>query len=385
MAKEALLILENNLVMANLVNRRYTSEFGSGRQGDSINIRRPTDFSVNDFTDGSSSVTAQNIVELSQTLTLDKFSDVTFKVTSKEMSLSIDEFSNNIMKPAVVAMAQQIDSYILTVARDGSSGSAEVAAAGTVPSTTSHLAAIVQRLNEQKAPMSGRNMVVSPKMQTSLFGIADFVQAHIREDGGVALREASLGRFLGVDWWMDQNVPTHTAGTMRSDSNRAALAANGAADKGATSFKIDGANDSASTIVKGDIVRVTHSASGKTYDYVATAASTNAFNTSGGVALPIDPPLYEATTNDDAVVFVHSATGLEQNIAFVPDSVALVMVPLDEPLGPGTDSSVVSHNGYSMRSTITYDHATKSDQVSIDCVYGAKVIQPEGTCRMATV
>ena len=49
LAREALLILENNLVMGNLVDRRYEGEFASGRQGDAIRIRRPASFTVNEF------------------------------------------------------------------------------------------------------------------------------------------------------------------------------------------------------------------------------------------------------------------------------------------------------------------------------------------------
>lgn len=382
LAREALMILENNLVMGALVDRRYESEFSSGRQGDAIRIRRPTSFSVNEFTnDGSNTVTVQNAVELSTTLTLEKLFDVSFQVTAKEMTLSIDDFAKNLMSPAMAAMAQQIDAYILGKHTEVS-GSAEVAAAGTAPTTVPHLAAIVQRMNEQKAPMNGRSLVVSPKLQTSLFGIADFVQAHIREDGGDALRNASLGRFLGLDMYMDQNVAAHTAGTMRSDGNRAALAATDAHAKGSTTIGIDGASGS-KTIVAGDVIRITHSASGKTHDYVATAASTAGFNSDTDLA--ISPPLYEAVTNNDVIVFPFSATGLEQNLAFSPGGIAMCMVPLDEPLGPGTDASVVSHNGYSMRATITYNQSKKIDEVSLDVLVGAKVVQPEMTVKMSTV
>ena len=380
LAREALMILENNLVMANLVNRSYANEFTSGRQGDSINIRRPTNFAVNDFNPASPSLTTQDITEQSTTLQLEKFSDVTFVVSAKEMTLSIDDFSNMIMKPAIVAMAQQIDAYVLQVMRDGSSGVAEVAATGTAPSTVAHVAAITQRLNEQKAPVAGRHFVVSPGLQASLMGIDEFVQAQMRADGGVALREASLGRFMGLDLYMSQNVPTLSGGTARSDSQVASLATSAAASKNARSISLTGLSGS-KTILKGENIRVTHS-DGTTKDYVATAASTAGFNSA--TALPIEPPLYSDVDSGANVDIVITGTGLEQNVAFNSDAVALVMTPLDEPLGPGTDSSVVSHNGYSMRTTITYDHATKQDKVSIDCVYGAKVIQPEMTCKMPT-
>jgi hypothetical protein len=51
-AKEALAILDNNLVMAKMVHRGYESDFGDAmngfESGDTISIRRPTDFTVRD-------------------------------------------------------------------------------------------------------------------------------------------------------------------------------------------------------------------------------------------------------------------------------------------------------------------------------------------------
>ena len=389
LAREALLILENNLVMGNLVDRRYEGEFSSGRQGDAIRIRRPASFSVNEFTNnGSNTVPTQAATEFSTTLTLEKFFDVSFQVTAKEMALSIDDFSANLMQPAMAAMAQQLDSYILSKHVE-IGGNAEKAAAGTQISDLADVAKVVQRLNEQKAPMSGRSLVVSPKVMTALFGITEFTQAQQRGDGGSALREASLGRFMGLDIYMDQNVTTHTAGTMRSDSDRAALAihldSNGV-KKGVNTIKIDDANASASTMVVGDVIRITHSGSGKTHDYAiaATGATVSYSGFDSGATVTISPPLYEDVATNDVVEFVMTATGLEQSIAFNSNAIAMAMVPLDEPLGPGTDSSVVSHNGYSMRASITYNHAKKIDEVSLDVLCGAKVVQPEMAVRLPT-
>ena len=113
LAREALMVLENNLVMGALADRRYESEFGSGRQGDAIRIRRPASFTAAEFTNnGSNSVSNQDATELATTLTLEKMFDVSFQVTAKEMALSVDDFSANLMQPAMAAMAQKIDDYI---------------------------------------------------------------------------------------------------------------------------------------------------------------------------------------------------------------------------------------------------------------------------------
>lgn len=47
-AQEALMVLENQLTMANLVHRDYSKEFV--KVGDSITIRKPARFSAKNFT-----------------------------------------------------------------------------------------------------------------------------------------------------------------------------------------------------------------------------------------------------------------------------------------------------------------------------------------------
>ena len=51
-AKEAVMILENNCVMANLVHRGYEDEFqkkvNGYTVGEVVSIRRPTDYTVRD-------------------------------------------------------------------------------------------------------------------------------------------------------------------------------------------------------------------------------------------------------------------------------------------------------------------------------------------------
>ena len=49
-AREALMVLRNNAVMANLVHRDYSGEFVAG-VGDTITIKKPAKFEAKEFTD----------------------------------------------------------------------------------------------------------------------------------------------------------------------------------------------------------------------------------------------------------------------------------------------------------------------------------------------
>ena len=91
-AQEALMILENNLVWANLVYRDYQSEFTGKKVGDAITIRGPAQFEAKEFTAGGN-VTVQEIVESSVTLTLEKHFDITVGLGAKERTLDLESFS----------------------------------------------------------------------------------------------------------------------------------------------------------------------------------------------------------------------------------------------------------------------------------------------------
>jgi len=109
-AKEALLVLENNLVMAGLVHRDYSKEFV--HVGDTITVRRPAKFIAKNFT---GLVSVQDVTEGNVEVKMDRFRDVTVNITSKQMSLDLKSFSDQVVTPAMQAIAQAVDSDIMAV------------------------------------------------------------------------------------------------------------------------------------------------------------------------------------------------------------------------------------------------------------------------------
>jgi hypothetical protein len=63
-----------------------------------------------------------------------------------------------------------------------------------------------ETLNVNKAPLEGRNLVLAPISETALLKNELFIAAQKRGDFGSALESATLGRILGFDTYMDQNV-----------------------------------------------------------------------------------------------------------------------------------------------------------------------------------
>ena len=103
-AREALMVLEKNLVMANLVHRDYSDEFV--QVGDTVTIRKPAKFTAKNF---AGAIVRQDASEGSVAVKIDRHRDVSFEVTSREMTLDIRDFSSQLIAPAMRAIAQAVD------------------------------------------------------------------------------------------------------------------------------------------------------------------------------------------------------------------------------------------------------------------------------------
>ena len=198
-AKEALMILRKNAVMAGLVHRDYSKEFVAG-VGDTITIRKPATFVVKDFVE-STGITVQDATEDKKTVKMDKFYDVSFAVTSKDLTMSISDFSAQLLVPAMMAFRDKIDAEIIKVAE-------------TATHTVTHAEGLIapadvisarKLLNDGATPLSMRSLVVGTQAEADLLSSELFVSAEKVGDTE-GLKEASLGRKFGFDTYVDQNV-----------------------------------------------------------------------------------------------------------------------------------------------------------------------------------
>ena len=196
-AREALMVLRNNAVMSQLVYRDYSNDF-VGAVGDTITVRKPASFVVNEFTDA---ITVQDAAEESVLVTMDKHLDVSFKVSARQMSMDIEDFSAQLLTPAMQAFADKIDKYLIDIAK---SVSGKVTMSN--PAAPGDILAARKILTQNAAPMSDRHLVLGVDAEADLLGNELFISAEKVGDEGSALREASLGRKFGFDTYVDQNA-----------------------------------------------------------------------------------------------------------------------------------------------------------------------------------
>lgn len=204
-AKESLMQLKNNCVMANLVHRDYSKEFIS-KVGDTITIRKPATFEAKEFKQDKG-IEIQDATQGSTTVTLDKHLDVSFEVTSKELSLEIGDFSQQFIVPAMQAFAQKIDEYLVGLYSD----IINTAGAEKSPIGITEIINSRKELNKNGVPLSDRNFVVDPSSEADLLKLEAFYNASVIGDEGTALRDANMGRKWGYNFYMDQNIKTDTS------------------------------------------------------------------------------------------------------------------------------------------------------------------------------
>ena len=359
-ARESLPVLEANKVMAGLVHTDYKNDFKE--KYNTVTVTKPAKFTAVEF-DGDLTGEYQDVTQGSVDVTLNYIASVDMKITSEQMTMEIAQFNEEITIPAIEAITQQIDSKILGLYVDVPYF---YGASGTTPDELGDISQARKILQGNKAPISNRSLVIDEEAEAK-FGVLDaFInQNYVGTTQG--LTEAALGRKLGMNVFMDQNVPTHTAGLYSALTD--VTITTGAAD--ATSIVLtSAAGTSTATLLKGDIFTL----DGKQYVVTATTAAA----ASGVVTVAIYPALEKAFGDMTAVTVAFAdvtAKAHTANLAFNKNAFAFVVRPLMP--AAGQDSYTTSVNGINIRVTMGYDFDTKSNIVSYDCLYGVKTLYPE--------
>lgn len=350
-----LLALENNMVLGNLVYRGYDKEFK--KQGDTARVRKPSTFTAITF-DGDLTGEFQAITEGYVDVKLDKILTVPFEITQKEMSLDLKDLTTQVIDPAARALAQAIDLLIAGLYVDipyyrDVTGTPVVA----------DIAAVRKILNVNKVPMDLRRGVLSPATEAKYNVLDAFLHAEKRGDTET-VKQGSMGRVFGIDWFMDQNIKTHVIGTTD-------LAGDLAAEATAAATTIDVHALGTGTVNKGSIITL----EGSSYQYVVTADGT--IGTNEIAALAIYPAIQE-TVAAAKIVTIHPID--IANLVFHQNAFCLATAPLAEPLG-GASASVKAYNGLSLQVVFSWNHNTMKNVGTMSILCGVKTLCKELALR----
>ena len=384
-AKEALMQLENNLVMGKLVHREYRSEFKGG-VGDKISIRKPVKFVA---VDGAQRVN-QDVSEAKTTFTIDKRKHVSWKFSTEDLTLTIEQYSERYIRPAMIALSNQVDADLTGLYKGVFHN---VGTAGTTPSTFLNFGSAGTRLDNAAVATEDRRMVLDP--QASLYAQDMLKSLYNPELVKGAIRGASIGPLSGFQTYMDQNVKRHTAGTWTTAAVNGAgqsvayMAAGHSYGSTSQALIVDGL--STNTVLAGDkftiagvyaVNPISKERLGFLQEFTVLEDATVA---SGAATLTISPALItdgafqtvSAAPADNAVLT--ASASYTANLAFHKNAFGLVTVPLELPDG-AVFKARESHNGYSVRVIKAYDIDSDDEVIRLDILYGIKTLYPELAC-----
>ncbi len=402
-AKEAIMVLENNCVMANLVYRGYEKEFDNNingyEVGDTISVRRPTDFTVR----SGATAAIQDVTEGKFSLSVDTQEGIDFKFTSSDLTLKIGDLSERVIKPAMVQLGNSIDRKLTALYQDVWNW---VGTPGQTVDSFADFAKAPTRLDLGAVPLDERYAVLSPTDEYGMLGSQTAL--YMQDVAKDAYRNANLGRIAKVDTYSTQNITTHTAGT-RDDTTpvtkaagTGALSTTWAASKNTGTMVLSTSGwDASATIKKGDVFTiatifavnpVTKATLPHLQQFVVTADVTANGTTSTETPITISPPIIAsgafqtvsaAPTAGLAIVNVGTAsTGYAQNMVFRKNAFSLVMVPMVKPPG-AVDVARRSYKGFSVRVIPYYDGTNDVSNWRLDVLYGTKTIDARQATRLS--
>ena len=365
-AQEALIQLEKSLGMANRVYMGFDEERRAFGLGETINIRKPSTFTV-----AAAPATAADVTTETVSMTLDNWREVKFKLSDKELAFSGERIINDHIRPAAYALANDIDEKLVALTPDIGN---QIAGGTWGPSVITQGR---KALFDQGVPLSdvgNLHGMVGGLEESQLLADSAFSQMQGAGDQGVATQmRGTLGTKYGFEFFANQNIASAVAST---PSDLAGAVDNGAGyAKGSTTVHIDAIGDVAHEAGMG----VSFAGHAKIY---SLASTTTGSGNEGDFVLR--EGLQEAIADGEVVTFHSTVVGV-QNLMFHKNAFGLVMAPLSEmgnELGANIATVTDPVTGLSLRSRVYYVGNSSEVHVALDVLYGVKTLDSQLACRI---
>lgn len=400
---EALMILENELTFTSEVNREYDDQFAvvGAKIGNTLNVRRPGRF----IGTTGPALNVEDFNETSVPVTLSTQFHVDTQFTTQDLALSLDMFSDRVLKPAIAAIANNIDFDGLTMAKNSTANI--VGAAGTPPTGLITYLTAQAYLDSEGAPRDGRRSCIIEPFTSAT--IVDSLKGLFNPQTQVSSQytKGLMGRDSGgMNWKMDQNVVNQTFGSYTDTLSTNTATFTGSISTGWASTSTITLVSSAGTagLKQGDVIQIAGVfavnpqnraayGSGKLRNFVVTSNVTVA--SGGGTAVTVSPAIITggqfqnvvvSATSSTAVVTPFNKTGAvsPQNIIMHKNAFTLATADLELPdgvhfAGRASDKEL----GLSIRVVRQYTINNDSIPTRLDVLYGWAPLYPELACRVA--
>lgn len=359
-------------VMPRLVNTDYSND--PANQGDTVNVWIPSAMTVSDVAPSAAPASGGDIHPVKAPIPLNQWRHTGFYLTDKQQEEIIGGVRSKQTGEAVKALAEDINAYIFAQYK---AVYGYVGTAGTTPFATDVTAATNSRkiLNKQRAPLAERRMVLDVNAEANALALPQLTTFQNVGDAK-SIIEGTIGRKLGYDWAMDQQIPTHPSVALSAGAvtvNGAQAIGQGSTDGGRTGTVSLNKITNAGSLIQGDILTF----AGDSQTYVVTAAASLIV---GNTTVSIAPALQVAKTGGEAVTL---AAAHVVNLAFHRDAFAFVSRPLQSVAQNTIEIMSVPDpiSGVTLR--LEVQRQNKQMFFDFDVLYGAACVRPELACRVA--
>jgi hypothetical protein len=190
-AADALPALLGNLVMGNLVNRDYEPTLA--RAGDTVNVPIPPTLVANNIAEGGT-VTPQNPDLGNAQIVLNTHVEATFQIPDVTKVLAVPDLLKLYMQPAVVALAERIESDLLSFYGSFTANTA-VGTGGTAITEATVDSAETALFSAMVPASAAKYLVVSSGTYSALRQISRFSEFNTAGEAGLrALVDGAVGK-----------------------------------------------------------------------------------------------------------------------------------------------------------------------------------------------
>ena len=393
--QESLRVLSNTLTFTGKVNRQYDNQFAkSGAKiGQTVSIRKPAQYTVNQGP--VINIQAQN--ETYTQLTLNRQWNVGLAFTSAEKTMSLDMYSDRVIKPAVIAIANQIDYEGMQLLRQVYNQYGTAGTAITKTTANDALVGSAAILDRSLAPRDEmRALVMDPNMAglAVLNNITTFNPASSISE---QYKRGQMTQAFGYDVSMDQNAPTFTNGTFAGSPVTTTTAS-----MSASSVAVTGFTASSVSLVGGEVFTIagvyqvnaqSKQSTGVLQNFVVAAPVTD---TAGAATITFYPSIVTDGGAQNVVVTgagagkaltFSGASGASTvlSAAFHRDAFVFGCADLEVP--GGVNQAFVARDpdlGLSIRVAEAWDVRTDQFITRLDILGGWATLYPQLACRIAT-
>jgi len=370
--------LREQAIMPRLVNSSLGDD--AREKGDTIDIPVAAALTARNVVPDQTA-TNVTITPSKQTVTLTRWRESCFMLTDRDIGDAYQGIVPRQADEAVKALANDVDSWILQQLYQKAYHNAGTAGttpfAGVAPATTlAAFKSLRTKLVKANCPMDENlHVVLDPDAEANALIMSPFLKADERGDQG-AIIAGMIGRKLGMNWWVDQNVQTHTAGGVTTAAGTAvtpAIAVAISATAEATALTMTYSSTNIGSLKVGDLFTIENNT---TQQFVVTAAvSTTTIAGNTTVTVAFQPPLTVKASTTNVITF---KTTHVANLAFHSSAFYFASRPLlatsQDGLGSIFQSAIDPVSGLALRLEVSRQN--KMNTWSFDILYGGKCVRP---------